>query len=266
MISLVCTCCGKTYERKQKGSKYCSQECYHIAHNSCRDVDIDWLRREYIDNGRSLGNIAKELGISAGSLHYKLINSGVECRTSKLGSAKYTFETVDKEWLLSEYLERNRPCSLIAADLGVNYTSVRRWLINMGVRIRPETSYRVGMPRSDEVKKKISAVVLSMKIRGAKCGMWKGGISFGEYCPKFNDRLKEEIREAFGRKCFLCGAPENGYKLHVHHCDYNKGQGCGQRWNLIPLCRSCHMKTNSNRHYYFNLLANHWVLNPEIRI
>ncbi len=304
MISLVCVCCGKQYQKRQRGSKYCSRTCYNLARtvkvertcaccgnsflayrylalkgwakycskecacggSDCHDINEAWLRVEYVNNGRSLGDIAKELNVTPGAVHYQLRKYGIACRVSKFDSAKYTFETVDKEWLLSEYLERNRPCNLIAADLGVNYTSVRRWLINMGVRIRPETSYHVGEPRSDEVKKKISAVVLSMKIRGPKCGMWKGGISFGEYCPKFNNRLKEEIREAFGRRCFICGAPENGYKLHVHHCDYNKGQGCGKRWNLVPLCRSCHMKTNSNRHYHFNLLANHWAKNPEILI
>lgn len=95
---------------------------------------------------------------------------------------------------------------------------------------------------------------------------WNGGSSYAPYCSKFNDLLKEEIRSAFGRMCYLCPKTEkeNGKKLDVHHCDYNKGQGCGQRWNLVPLCHRCHLKTNTNRHYYFNLLANHWAINPEI--
>ena len=95
---------------------------------------------------------------------------------------------------------------------------------------------------------------------------WKGGIAFGKYCPKFNKKLKEEVREKFGRKCYLCPKTEkeNGKKLDVHHCDYNKGQGCGQKWSLIPLCHKCHIKTNFNRWYWFNLLSNYWALNPEI--
>jgi hypothetical protein len=97
---------------------------------------------------------------------------------------------------------------------------------------------------------------------------WKGGISFEPYCPAFTKKLKEEIREKFGRKCYLCPKTEeeNGRKLDVHHCDYNKGQGCGQRWSLIPLCHRCHIKTNFNRHYWFNLLSNYWALNPEINL
>jgi hypothetical protein len=94
-------------------------------------------------------------------------------------------------------------------------------------------------------------------------GKWKA-----PYCPKFDEKLKEEIRDAFGRKCYLCPKieSENGNKLDVHHCDYNKGQGCGQRWNLLPLCIGCHARTTHKRkrHYYFNLLSNYWAMNPDI--
>lgn len=95
---------------------------------------------------------------------------------------------------------------------------------------------------------------------GSRTSNWGGGTSFKPYCPKFNERTKEEVREAFGRRCYLCGAPENGRHLDVHHCDYNKSQGCaGQRWSLIPLCRGCHTKTSNNRWYWFALLRDHWI-------
>jgi len=89
---------------------------------------------------------------------------------------------------------------------------------------------------------------------------WKGGISFEPYCKAFNEQIKEDTRSLFGRKCVLCGSTEEKERLHIHHIDYNKVQGCkGRRWSLIPLCRSCHSKTNTHRHYYFNLLANYWA-------
>jgi hypothetical protein len=99
---------------------------------------------------------------------------------------------------------------------------------------------------------------------GENSVFWKGGISDRKYCRAFNRHLREQIRDKFGRKCFLCGISENDRKLSIHHCDYNKGQGCGHRWNLVPLCVSCHGKTNVHKHYYFNLLANFWAMNPEI--
>ncbi|MFA6371300.1 MAG: hypothetical protein WCW68_01610 [Methanothrix sp.] len=89
---------------------------------------------------------------------------------------------------------------------------------------------------------------------------WRGGVSFAPYCPKFNDALKERVREQFGRRCFLSGKKENGRKLSVHHCDYLKSQGCqGQRWSLLPLDHSWHAKTNINRWYWFALLRDYWA-------
>lgn len=87
---------------------------------------------------------------------------------------------------------------------------------------------------------------------------WRGGISFEPYCYKFNNALKEEIRDRFGRVCFLCPKTEeeNGQKLSVHHCDYNKMQGCnGIRWLLVPLCVSCNFKVNYNREYWQDFIT-----------
>jgi len=54
---------------------------------------------------------------------------------------------------------------------------------------------------------------------GEKAPNWKGGLSFGKYCPKFNPPFKERVRMNFDRKCFECGMTEeeNGIKLDVHH-------------------------------------------------
>jgi len=96
---------------------------------------------------------------------------------------------------------------------------------------------------------------------------WKGGLSFQPYCPKFNNQLKEEIRATFNYKCFLCGSPQNGRRLCIHHVDYDKNDLCnGKKWPLIPLCQKCHPKTNHNRWYWFNLLMNYWAMNPEINL
>ena len=97
---------------------------------------------------------------------------------------------------------------------------------------------------------------------------WKGGITIKRYCEKWNNTLKEGIRDEFGRKCVLCGKPENGRKLSVHHCDYNKMQGCGKNraWNLVAMCQSCHAKTSYNRWYWFALLYNRWALHVDINI
>jgi hypothetical protein len=99
--------------------------------------------------------------------------------------------------------------------------------------------------------------------------MWKGGISYEPYCPKFNYNFKEHIREKFGRVCFICGKPESTEfrKLSVHHIDYNKNSICnGKEWSFVPLCQHCHVVSNYNRWFWFNLLINYWLQCDEIYI
>ena len=101
---------------------------------------------------------------------------------------------------------------------------------------------------------------------------WQGGISFEPYCEKFNDEFKEYIRIKFDRKCYLCGKTEeeNGKKLSVHHCNYQKLCGCAQNeedqkeddktCQFIPLCVSCHAKVHGDREkwerYFRNTMRN----------
>jgi len=88
---------------------------------------------------------------------------------------------------------------------------------------------------------------------------WKGGISFEPYCSKFNDQFKESIRNKYHRICFMCGKSEelNGRKLSIHHISYDKTCLCeNKNCEFVPLCVSCHSKTNHNRDYYKTSIMN----------
>lgn len=98
--------------------------------------------------------------------------------------------------------------------------------------------------------------------QGSRNHRWKSGISNQRYCYKFNDSFKEHIRDKFERTCYICGKHEDNCntKLSVHHIDYNKNSICnGNEFAFIPLCRSCHAKTNNKRWYYYNLLIYYWI-------
>jgi len=83
---------------------------------------------------------------------------------------------------------------------------------------------------------------------------WYGGVSYDDspqYCEKFNAKFKERVRAFRGYMCFECGIPQNGTKLHVHHVHYDKKMCCnGSPRDVVPLCTSCHSKTNVNRDYW----------------
>ena len=84
---------------------------------------------------------------------------------------------------------------------------------------------------------------------------WKGGISFGKYCYKFNNKFKERVRKFFRRKCIECGKTEkeNGRKLDVHHVNYDKMVCCNDvRPLFAAVCRSCNAKANKDREFWEN--------------
>lgn len=94
---------------------------------------------------------------------------------------------------------------------------------------------------------------------GENSSGWKGGISFIKYCKLFNTSFKQKIRDKYHNKCFLCGRTkkENKQDLSVHHVNYNKDCLCGLACEFVPLCRSCHSKTNGNRQYWEDLIMNY---------
>ncbi|MCK4815801.1 hypothetical protein KA005_08525 [bacterium] len=122
--------------------------------------------------------------------------------------------------------------------------------------------WNLGRHRSNEVKKKISDAQ-----KGEKSYHWRGGLSFEPYCLKFNTKFKESIRDQFNRTCFLCSITEQesmnemrlqgkrAFKLSIHHVNYNKECLCDDSYcEFVPLCHSCHGKTQGDREYWENLI------------
>jgi len=103
-------------------------------------------------------------------------------------------------------------------------------------------------PRTAEHMQKISA-----SLQGIPIEEWDGFVSYGKYCSKFNYKFKEVIRDAYDRKCFVCGTDEerNGRKLDVHHVNYEKACLCDDfECDFVPLCVVCHRRTNYNRLFW----------------
>jgi len=106
--------------------------------------------------------------------------------------------------------------------------------------------YRLGKRHTDESKNKISKALEGKYIR-EKSSNWQGGKSFEEYGLDFNRILRIKIRKRDNYTCQECNYTEKrlGYKLSVHHIDYNKKNN--KLNNLIGLCRNCHGQTNFKR-------------------
>tara|TARA_Y100000310_G_scaffold181675_1_gene181679 strand:+ start:489 stop:1145 length:657 start_codon:yes stop_codon:yes gene_type:complete len=97
--------------------------------------------------------------------------------------------------------------------------------------------------------------------RGTNNGRWNGGSSFEPYSPEFNLELKERVRKKYDYRCFITDEKEKGHKLYIHHIDYNKQNN--RLINLVPLSHKLHLKTNSNRDYWFAFFCYHLNKEPE---
>ena len=111
---------------------------------------------------------------------------------------------------------------------------------------------RIGIKFTKEHKKKLSEAKLRnpTQMFGEKNPLWKGGISTDPYPIDWTETLRRSIRERDKYICQLCSKPQGDIAHAVHHIDYNK-QNCNPN-NLITLCHSCHLKTNTNRGYWTN--------------
>ena len=107
-----------------------------------------------------------------------------------------------------------------------------------------------GKHHSKETKEKIRK-----KLKGKKSNLYIHGKGSLPYNPKFTRSLKHFILERDKFKCQVCDMTQKEHlleynsSLEVHHIDYDK-MNCKEN-NLITLCKSCHVRTNYNRDYYY---------------
>lgn len=124
-------------------------------------------------------------------------------------------------------------------------------LKKMSCTMSGENNPFYGMKHTKETKILISSMKQNIDIDD-----WGGFINHLPYCEKFDYKFKERIRDRYNRVCFLCPKTEeeNGQRLSVHHVNYHKNCLCDDvKCEFVPLCISCHAKTNTRRSFWERL-------------
>ena len=147
------------------------------------------------------------------------------------------------------------------SQMGIHHTKESRKKLSeahKGKKVSNETKQKMSNARKGNKHWAYGKTGELSPIFGNKNPAWKGGISFKPYCSKFNNQIKQQIRNNYNNCDYISGLSNyicnNEKNLDVHHIDYNKNQGCdGNKWKLIPLSRSNHTKTNFNRSFWNRL-------------
>jgi transposase len=184
------------------------------------------LNQMYWNLEMSQNEIAKEIGVCRPTVCFWMKRYGIKPRTY-LESKLVGTHMISKEELVNMYWDQGMSTTQIAKKIGVYSTTVGRWMNIYEIKARS----------------------FSETNSGENSPGWKGGISGGKYCYKFNNTFKEDVRGRDDYICQLCGREQllGGRKLSIHHIHYDK-ENCYP--DVVALCRSCNSAVNSNRDYW----------------
>jgi hypothetical protein len=101
---------------------------------------------------------------------------------------------------------------------------------------------------------------------------WYGSVTYPsekwlenhKYCHKWNPSTRERVRAFFGYQCVICGTPQNGKGLDVHHVNERKDACCNPevRRLFVALCPQCHGRTRKDppywKEYFTNMIDNYY--------
>lgn len=188
--------------------------------------DADWLRKQHHDLGRSMTDIAEEVGCSQSAVSGALERRGIEKRPSRRVDDDSKQVLRSKELLQTLYEDETLSAGRIADQLGCDYSTVWFWLDRHGIERRAVEEYT-----------------------GPDHGRWQGGYEI-EYGGALWKSRRNERRELDGYECQRCGIAEADYHdrtgrgLDVHHIrpvnDFDDPEDAHELTNLITLCRQCH--------------------------
>lgn len=107
--------------------------------------DAEWLRHKYVVEGKSLGEIANEIGCSEPAVVRAARRYGIPMRKPGLIREGRTRTDVipqlrDTEWLRQEYIEKGRSPESIAVEIGCSTWTVTTMLSRWGIKKFPDRS------------------------------------------------------------------------------------------------------------------------------
>jgi len=224
MITLICKNCGKEFETYQKTRKFGSRKCYN-----------EWQHLHPNKTTFKIGHNVPQIWRDKNSeIHKgKILTKGHKEKLRKTSTGKKHKQEA-KEKVSRARLERK-------AKLGyINSPMTRKKMSIAKLGEEPWNKNTKGICKANSGSFK----------EGNKPWNFNNYSALEPYGPIFNEKNKDKCRKFWLNYCQLCGVTQESIygKLSIHHIDYNKKNNDFDNW--IPLCRSCHSRTQVNRGYW----------------
>lgn len=181
---------------------------------------------------------------------------------------------ITREWLEDEYVVKQRDIDELAAELGLDESSLRYHLRKYGISIRYKSRGSVRNPLlhdrewlerehitnqkslrqiADEQRVSVSSLVLAlsrMNFKARKPRQRNGERKLHNYRHQFTPQQRARILQRDGHMCRFPGCERRSQRLEIHHILPRHRGGTNDTSNGITLCRACHWKTYGKEHEY----------------
>ncbi len=149
-----CKNCGDTFkEYPSGGTTFCTPECYN-QYRSGPYTDREWLSEKYTDEGLTIEKIAELAGCAENTIHQWLNKHDIERRG--VGYRPVEEEPYrDKEWLETQYIEKEKSTRQIAGELNCSYETIRRWVNRHGIEFTHSQKVKESWEGADKRKEKV---------------------------------------------------------------------------------------------------------------
>ena len=115
------------------------------------------LKKMYVVNRMTLLEIANVCGVFSSTVSSWLSECGLK------GARKVSRESLEQMYWVDKMSQLE-----MAEVIGVDNSTISDWMKEYNIKLRTSSEAMIGKTRE-------------------KCGAWKGGLSFGKYCIKFNN-------------------------------------------------------------------------------
>lgn len=185
-----------------------------------------------------------------------------------------------KEWLIEEYVVKEKSANQIAREIGRDSKRVWEWMRDYGIKTRPRgtdygQNFKKGMEspfkgkrHKEETKELFRKIAKEdgrvpylkngkhwLKEDGVKPASWRGGISPERNAFYSSPAWVEAVKKVWARDnatCQKCGKRHNTAKnrgrFHIHHIiSFKVKPERANPDNLILLCAQCHRWVHSKK-------------------